>query len=234
MLAESDCYACFFTWLIKNTTSASGYFSSFTVSGMEEEKKGIVLEMEKNRRVWKPESHIFLLIIKCLLICVPTSCSLQAPQLNMSKNWTYVSCFSVYLSVRNTNSLEPSDRGRDTGAGKPGVKLSLTLMEPLMAISISLLLPSSASCPCFFLWGWIYPTIHVHSVPFRLAGLWQAHHSTASRTFPMKRAQIIPGNRLSLSVSGEEELGGSSAGQMSPPGQSAMCGQMRTKQRYLF
>ena len=86
MLAESDCYACFFTWLIKNTTSASGYFSSFTVSGMEEEKKGIVLEMEKNRRVWKPESHIFLLIIKCLLIYVPTSCSLQAPQLTMSKN----------------------------------------------------------------------------------------------------------------------------------------------------
>ena len=93
-------------------------------------KKRIVLEMEKNRRVWKPESHIFLLIIKCLLIYVPTGCSSQAPQLNMSKNWTHVSCFSVYISVRNTNSLEPSDWGRDTGAGKPGVKLSLTLMEP--------------------------------------------------------------------------------------------------------
>ena len=81
--------------------------------------------MEKNRRVSKPESHIFLLIIKCLLIYVPTDCSSQAPQLNVSKNRTHVSCFSVYLSVRNTNSLEPSDRGRDTGAGKPGVKRSL-------------------------------------------------------------------------------------------------------------
>ena len=95
----------------------------------KKKKKRIVLEMEKNR-VWKSESHIFLLIIKCLLIYVPTGCSSQAPQLNMSKNWTHVSCFSVYLSARNTNSLGPSDRGRDTGAGKPGVKLSLTLMEP--------------------------------------------------------------------------------------------------------
>lgn len=90
--------------------------------------------MEKNRRVWKPESHIFLLIIKCLLIYVPTGCSSQAPQLKtvskncvqtVSKNWTHVYCFSVYLSVRNTNSLEPSDRGRDTDAGKPGAKRSL-------------------------------------------------------------------------------------------------------------
>ena len=81
--------------------------------------------MEKNRRVSKPESHIILLIIKYLLIYVPTGCSSQAPQLNMTKNWTHVSCFSVYLSVRNMNLLEPSDRGRDTGAGKPGAKRSL-------------------------------------------------------------------------------------------------------------
>ena len=39
MLAESDYYACFFTWLIKSTTSASGYFSFFIVSAMEEERK---------------------------------------------------------------------------------------------------------------------------------------------------------------------------------------------------
>lgn len=51
----------------------------------------------------------FLLII-LPLIYVPIGCSSQALQLNMSKNWTHVSCFSVYLSVRNTNSLEPSDR----------------------------------------------------------------------------------------------------------------------------
>lgn len=38
MLAESDYYACFFHVADQSTTSASGYFSFFIVSAMEEGK----------------------------------------------------------------------------------------------------------------------------------------------------------------------------------------------------
>lgn len=43
----------FFTRLIKDTACASGYFSFFIVSGMEKNRIG--LEMERSKRVWKPE-----------------------------------------------------------------------------------------------------------------------------------------------------------------------------------
>lgn len=170
----------FFTRLIKDTACASGYFSFFIVSGMEKNRIG--LEMERNKRVWKPEPILWDLssnhkVSPNLYDHLYPSLSTSTAELNMSRNELMSLALAYIYRCKKYKCTQTQCPGyRSTGARKLGLKLSLPLMDPhdgCLRLSSAFLICFS---PLLLPVRMGYPTTHGCSAPFRLAG-----HSTASR-----------------------------------------------------